>query len=345
MDNKVKNYKKIDFENHFYDISLTDALRKRDVPPYFRDETNSITWTDSIIMPQGRRMAELLDFEARLELMDKVGIDVAIVSASPGTEQLDDAASKSVSRATNDALYAVTKKYNGRFLGSATLPVNDAEAACAELERCVKDLGFVAWHTHSNYGKTAPENERYRSIFKKAAELGVYVYLHPQLPDQPRLSDYGFVLAGAGLGFTQDAMTTITRIIISGLLDEIPNLTIVLGHLGEAMPYLLERMDMVMGNTGIPFPLKKSKHVPSYYFKNNILVTTSGNMSDAAFTCARMALGNDRILLGTDYPYQAVENMVEKMMLFIEDLPISDEEKEQVFWKNANDKLGITCGE
>ena len=163
--------KLIDFENHFYDQCLIDALEARTEPPYYRRDTDLITWSSSVIMPQGTLLQKLLDVgEGRLALMDELGIDTAVLSCSPGAEQLDVEESIRVCRATNDALYALTQRCPGRYLGSAILPVKDVDAALAELERCVKELGFVAWHTHSNYGETSPDDPRYWPLFCKAAE-------------------------------------------------------------------------------------------------------------------------------------------------------------------------------
>lgn len=107
----------------------------------------------------------------------------------------------------------------------------------------MKEYGFVSWHTHSNYGNTAPDDPRYLPLFRKAAELGVYVYLHPQLPEGSRYAGYGFTFAGPGLGFTVDTVTTLLRMVVSGLFDEIPSLRLVLGHLGEGLPFLLDRIE------------------------------------------------------------------------------------------------------
>ena len=329
--------KRIDFENHMYDQSLYDVMEKREVIPYYRKETDTIAWKETIIIPQGKLKPMLLDIgENRLKLMDELGIDMAVISSSPGVEILDAGESVEVSRRSNDAIYSMTRKYPGRYLGSAILPVKDVAAACRELERCVKELGFVAWHTHSNYGQTAPDDAVYRPIFKKAEELGVYVYLHPQLDNNPRVQDYGFSLAGSGLGFTLDAMITITKLILSGIFDEMPNLTVLLGHLGEALPFLLARMDNRVKH--ITNPYMKNRHDPSYYFKKNILVTTSGNMSKEAFICARDVLGIDRILFAGDYPYEAVAEMIS----FLDALPITETEREAMYYRNASEKLGLS---
>jgi predicted TIM-barrel fold metal-dependent hydrolase len=193
----------------------------------------------------------------------------------------------------------------------------------------VKELGFVAWHTHSNYGDSYPDEPKYRPLFAKAAELGIYVYLHPQLPNIKRLLDLGFTFAGPGVGFTVDTTITILRMIATGLFDEIPNLKVVLGHLGEGIPFLLDRIDNRMNF--LPNPKLSNKQLPSYYFKNNIMVTTSGNMSPEAFQCTKDVLGIDRILFGSDHPFESAVDMVK----FVDNLVLTDEERALLYYKNA----------
>lgn len=212
--------------------------------------------------------------------------------------------------------------------------MKDVPAAVAELERCVKELGFVAWHTHSNYGETAPDDPRYRPIFQKADELGVYVYLHPQLANASRVDDCGFPVAGPGLGFTMDTVTTLTRMIVGGLFDELPNLKVMLGHLGEALPFLLDRMDNRL--KFLPNPKAKNKQDFSAYFHRNIYVTTSGNMSPEAFECTRRVLGLERILFGSDYPFEDASDMVE----YVKNLPLGEQERSMLYYKNAQ-ALGV----
>ena len=236
--------RRIDLENHFYDQSLIDALAARACPPRYDSKTDVIHWTDNIAMPQGPLLKKLLDVgEARLSLMDRQGITQAVISCSPGAEQLPVSDSIAACQATNAALYELTRRYPDRYLGSAILPVGDIDASLAELERCVTEYGFVSWHTHSNYGNSAPDEARYRPLFRKAADLGIYVYLHPQLPEGKRYEGYGFTFAGPGLGFTVDTVTTLLRMVVSGLFDEIPHLKLVLGHLGEGLPFLMERIE------------------------------------------------------------------------------------------------------
>lgn len=327
--------KLIDFENHFYDQCLIDALEARTEPPYYRRDTDLITWSEQIQMPQGPLLDKLLEVgEGRIALMDGLGIDCAVLSCSPGAEQLGPDVIVDVCRRTNDALYALTQRFPGRYLGTATLPVTNVEAAVAEMERCVKELGFVGWHTHSNYGETAADDPRYRPLFHKAEELGIYVYLHPQLAHSSRVDNCGFTVAGPGLGFTLDTMTTLTRMIVDGLLDEVPDLKLVVGHYGEALPFLLDRMDNRINF--LPNPKARNQHNFSYYFHKNIYVTTSGNMSTEAFECTRRVLGLDRILFGSDYAFEDPKEMVE----YVKNLPLGEKEREMLYCKNA-EALGV----
>lgn len=328
--------KKIDLEHHFYDFSMIDALTRRKTYPYYDRETDTIHWTERVPMPQGKLLETLLDVsEKRVALMDRRGIDAAVLSCSPGVEQLDAGESIKVSKETNDAVYKVMQRHPGRFMGSAILPIKNVEEAVTELERCVKKYNFVAWHTHSNYGDTAPDFKEYRPIFKKAAELGIYVYLHPQLGNNERLEGFGFSMAGPGLGFTVDTIITITRIILSGMLDELPSLKIVLGHLGEGIPFLLNRMENRV--KFIPNEFMKQQKSLDYYFKHNIWVSTSGNMSKEAFKCTMDVLGMDRIVLGTDYPYENLDEMMD----FLDGLPLTGEEFEMLYSGNAINALGL----
>lgn len=322
--------KRIDLENHFYPPVVMEQLQRRSQPPVYLPEQDLIRWNDSVVMPQGRLLPALLEMGGeRIAMMDRLGIEAAVISCSPGAEQLDGDVLTETCKAVNDYLYELTKKYKGRYLGSALLPVSDVDAACRELERCVKELGFVAWHTHSNYGDTSPDDQRYRPIFRRAAELGVYVYLHPQLSADARVQDLGFSVAGPGLGFTVDTMTTLTRMVVTGLFDELPELRVVLGHLGEALPFLMRRMDNRF--KFIPNPQLKNKHDFSYYFKNNIYVTTSGNMSPEAFRCTREVLGIDRIMFASDHPFEDAGEMAE----FTDALPLSGGDRELLYRKNA----------
>ena len=334
-----QHMKLVDLEHHFYDRSTIDAMEAREGKgyPYYNAKEDLIHWNDLLTMPQGPLLKRLLDVgEARLEMMDRLGISTAVLSCSQGIEEVDPAESVELARRSNNAAYELSRRYPGRYLGSAILPSRDPKAACEELQRCVEELGFVCWHTHSNYGPVdSPDQERFRPIWQKAADLGVYVYLHPNLPqDKTMLSRYGFTMAGPGAGFTVDTMLQVLKLIVGGLFDEIPETKMLVGHLGESIPFLMDRIDNRMNF--LPNPALKNREKPSYYFKRNIMVTTSGNMSPEAFACTKAVFGIDHILFGSDYAFEAAEDMVE----YVTKLPLTEEERAMLYYQNA-EKLGV----
>jgi len=335
--------KKLDFEAHFYTREYVDTLyRQKGYPRFGTDEQTQgrrLWYNAEVGQPFADFLLDaLLDLgEGRLARMDKCGIDVQILSLSaPGIEQLDPTVGAAVARHSNDLLYEITKKYPGRFMGYAALAPKAPLQAADELERCVKELGFKGWNTHSNFADSYLDDEKYLPILERAAQLGVPVYLHPTVPAIPQVKGYGFALAGAPFGFGLETALCMMRLIYSGVFDVCPNLKIILGHLGEALPFLFKRIDWAYVRPFDPAARPKLSRKPSEYLKDNVLVTTSGNCFTPAFMCTREALGIDNILLGTDYPYEDPEEALE----FIESLPVPQAEKEAIYSGNAF-RLGL----
>ncbi|MCC8122385.1 MAG: amidohydrolase family protein [Oscillospiraceae bacterium] len=330
--------KRIDLECHYLTEDMLSVFGKRTSAPFFQKETRLLTYVDDAVFPVDLFYDGLTDLaEKRINMMNENQIDISVLSPSPGVEQLPKEVSVPLARKVNDTLALAIDAHPGRFLGGAVLPVKDPEAACLELERCVKELGFVAWYVSSNFGDTGPDDAVYRSIFHKAEELGIFVYLHPYNPPEERFKGFGFAFNGAALGFTADAMRTLTRMILSGLMDECPRLKIVLGHLGESLPFLMERMDNRL--SVIKEPRLKNKKSFSQYFKGdgNVLVTVSGNMSPPAFQCTQTVMGLDRIMFASEYPYEKTDDMI----AFVDNLPLSDAERQLVYGGNASRHLGL----
>jgi len=325
-----------DLENHFYDVSAVEAMANRKGYPRFDKASKVIHWTEKITMPFDVLHDRLVDTgDGRLAIMDRVGITTAVISHSQALEELDPSESIGLARHANDTLYNMTQKYPGRYLASAILPVKDTDAACKELKRCVNELGFVAWHTHSNYTDSGANEERYLPIFETAADLGVYVYLHPTLPVYADLEEFEFTFAGPAVGFTIDTLTMTMKMIVSGLFDRVPQTKLVIGHFGEAIPFLLDRIDNRLNF--LPNAKCKNQRKPSDYFRDNIYVTTSGNMSPAAFRCTKEVLGIEKIIFGSDYCYESIDAMTD----FAKSLDITEAEREMLFYKNAEKLMNI----
>ena len=329
--------KRIDFEAHFVTKDYVDTLSKNNgFPRYEKDPSTGrlhLLYTSDVGMPVGGGLLDiLLDMgEGRIMKMDAAHVDVQVLSLSaPGLEQLDPDTASALSISSNNALSDAIARHPDRFKGFAALAPQKPEEAAEELERTVKELGFVGWNTHSNFGGTYLDDKRYRPVLEKAAALGVPIYLHPTVPAIPQLRDYGFALAGAGFGFGVETAMCMMRLILSGVFDELPELKIMIGHYGEGLPFLMTRVDWAVRSAAFSSgPVLKKK--PSEYLMHNMLVTTSGNFFEPAFVCTYEALGAERILLGTDYPYENGEESV----AFLEGLPISPEERDMIYHENA----------
>ena len=331
--------KKIDVETHFITQKWIDALLDREDYPRLTHDESSDRWRlyyhEDVFEPFGVR-ERLLDVgDGRIALMDDAGVDVAVLSlTAPGCEQLDAAVGSRVAAAANDALAAAIARHPQRLQGFAALCTKDVGAAVVELERAVRELGLKGWKTHSNYGDSFLDEQRYWPILAKAEELDVPIYLHPAAPMIRELQTYGLALAGAGFGFGVETALAMMRLVLSGAFDAFPRLRVILGHYGEGLPFQLQRVDHAFTRPHIRADgaaVPELLHPPSFYLRTNMWVSTSGNYLPAAFACTRDALGVDRIVLGTDHPY---EEMGESLA-FLRDLQLSPSEAAELFEGNA----------
>jgi predicted TIM-barrel fold metal-dependent hydrolase len=274
----------------------------------------------------GGRMVDVK--KERLDDMNATGVTMQVLSQQPACERLDAKIGPAVSKAVNDALAQIVEEQPDRFTAFAALaPQNPGEAA-DELKRAVKELNLKGWATVSNIAGTYLDNKKYWEILETAEKLGVPIYLHPAIPAIPQLREYPG-MAGPAFGFTFETAMVIVRLIYSGVFEKYPRLIFMLGHLGEAMPFLLDRMD---SKANLKLPKK-----PSDYFKNNVYVTTSGVFSQPALMCTYQVMGADRMLFATDYPHEDTTKAVQR----IEMLPISQDDKEQIFHRTAQSLLHL----
>jgi predicted TIM-barrel fold metal-dependent hydrolase len=338
--------KKIDFEAHFVtDEWITEMFQNKGYPRYVNDEkTNScrVQWGADAVEPIGDiLLKKLLDLgDGRLRAMDATGVDVQVLSLTvPGVELFDPSTGTALARQTNDALSEAVKTYPDRFMGFAALAPQNPEEAADELERAVTELDLKGWKTHSNYGDTYLDDRKYWPILERSEKLDAPIYLHPSFPAIPQLrTSYGWALAGAPFGFGLETAMCMMRLILSGAFDKYPKLKIILGHLGEGLPFLLSRIDYPYVIPWFDPDARPSlERKPSEYFKDNVFVTTSGNYYEPAFMCTYQAMGIDRILLGTDYPYEDSDECIR----FLEGLPITQEDKNKIYCQNAS-QMGIT---
>jgi len=283
--------------------------------------------------------AKLLDLEGnRLAAMDTYEIDMQVLSLStPGIQGETDADQAiRMAQQMNDYLAGCVRNHPDRYAGFAALPLQNPTAAADELERAVTQLGFkgamVNGHTHGEY----LDERKFWVVWEQAEQLGVPIYLHPANPPSDQMKIYaGYPgLLGAAWNWTVETATHALRIICSGVFDAFPNAILLLGHMGEALPYTLRRIDDGWKRSPQSNQLQR---LPSFYIKQNVMITTSGNCSVEALICALLAVGADHILFSADYPYVSLENMVQ----FIEAAPISEIDREKICHLNARRLLKL----
>lgn len=282
--------------------------------------------------PEIRR--RLLDLgELRLAEMDEAGIDVQVLSHSaPSTQRLDGESAVRLARAVNDRLHQAIQRRPERFGGFAAIPTPEPKAAADELERAVTQLGFRGAMVHGLTHGVFFDDKRFWPIMERAQALDVPIYLHPAVPHKAVIDAYykDYVtkfpmITNAAWGFTVETATAGVRMVLSGAFDAYPNLKIILGHLGEGLPFLIWRIDMALNRPGgSPVRFREA-------FNRNFWITTSGNFSTPALICSMLEMGVDRILYSVDWPF--VRNMPGTD--WINTLQVSNEDKAKILSGNA----------
>lgn len=330
--------KKIDLENHFFTKDYINYLRSRKEPPReVVDKDNLVLWyTNDLASPRPYEIDDkMLDLgEDRIREMDRDGIDMAVLSMSPPNVQgFEPEVGTEWARKINDEVAQAIKRHPDRFAGFACIAPQDPQAAADEIDRAVTKLGYKGVVIQSHARNEYLDAPKYLPIFDMAAKLDVPIYIHPDIPASGMLkpfADYGFALAGPALGYAAEVALHTMRLIYSGLFDKYPDLKVVLGHMGEGLPYWLSRIDFFWVKT-FQKSTPKIQRKPSEIIKSNFTVTISGVFYAPAFMCSYLAMGADRIAFAVDYPYEKAEEAVE----FVENLPISDADKEKIFHLNA----------
>jgi 2,3-dihydroxybenzoate decarboxylase len=276
--------------------------------------------------------------EQHLRSMDEAGIDLSLLSlTSPGVQGEPDARrAVTIAAHANDALAGLIAEHPTRFGGFAAVPVQDPVAAADELERAVTELGLRgAMINGTTHDGEYLDGERFLPFWERVAALGVPVYLHPGIvtPTPTMFGQYP-QLYGAMWGWGVDTATHALRLVLSGLFDRLPGLTIVLGHMGEHLPFSLWRLDsryaVVLGGARLA-------RRPSEYLRANFMVTTSGACSREPLRCTIDALGADRVMFATDYPY---EDAIEATR-FLGTVDVTDDERAAIAHGNAEKAFGL----
>lgn len=291
--------------------------------------------------PAARLFEQLCDLgDKRIAEMDTARIDMQILSlTSPGVEQLEPAEAVRFAREANDYVEDALRSHPARFGGFATLPAADPNSAAAELERTIHDYGFKGALINGHIRGRYLDDEFFWPIFERAEALNVPIYLHPTQPPRPVIEAWygGFapivtdLFAGAGWGWHIETAVHVLRIILGGTFDRYPRLQLVIGHMGEALPFMLQRLDVM------PMAMTKLNRPISSYLRENIHYTFSGFNFTPTFLDLLLQVGADRIMFSADYPYASML----QARAFLDQLPVSAADRERIAHLNAEQLLGL----
>jgi predicted TIM-barrel fold metal-dependent hydrolase len=306
---------------------------------YWDEELSSLySGPDAIGAAEMRR--RILDLgDDRLAAMDAAGVDVQVLShAPPSTQKLAREVAVPLTRRVNDRLAQAVARHPERFAALAALPTSDPDAAAAELDRCVHQYGFKGAMIHGPAGDQFIDHPRFWPIFASAEALDVPVYLHPAFPHgdvvRAYYADYEKdfpMFSRAAWGYTMETATAGIRMILSGVFARHPRLKIILGHLGEGLPFLVWRIDDALSRPGQK-PIRFAE-----VFRRNFWLTTSGFFSDNALACCINELGIERVMFSIDYPFV----LNEPGTRWLDAVPLPLEDKAKLAGGNAKQLLRV----
>ena len=318
--------RKIALEEHF----VTEALAG------YGAATATIAQPD-VWREASRRLLDLTG--ERLEEMDRAGVDVAVLSLnSPGIQaETDSGVAADGAARVNDFLAEVIDANPMRFAGFAALPLQDPQAASKELDRAVTELGLKGALVNAHTLGVYLDDPSLRVVWEAAERLDVPLYLHPGNGyDAAHVLSGHPELIGPMWSWGTDTSTHALRLIFSGVFDDFPNAKLLLGHMGEGLPYVLWRLDSrwaFHNHHGVE--LRRGN--PSEYLRANVYITTSGVCSDPPLVCAVSAMGADHVLFGTDYPFEDMSTATQ----FLDHATLTDSDRAAIAHVNAESLLRI----
>jgi predicted TIM-barrel fold metal-dependent hydrolase len=290
---------------------------------------------------EGQQGTQLLDQlcdlgERRIADMDAAGVDVQVLSlTSPGVDQLEATEAVKLARDTNDILADAVRCHPRRFAGFATLPTASPKTAADELDRMVRQHSFKGAVINGHIRGRYLDDEFFWPILERAEVLQVPLYLHPTLPPQPVIeasytgnftAEVTDRLAAAAWGWHIETAIHILRLILSGAFDRYPRLQVLIGHLGEALPFMLPRIDR-----NLPMALTKLHRPIGDYLRENLHYTVSGFNFTPTFLDLFLEVGAHRIMFSADYPYGSMS----QARTFLDQLPLSPADKAKIAHGNA----------
>jgi 2,3-dihydroxybenzoate decarboxylase/5-carboxyvanillate decarboxylase len=276
----------------------------------------------------------LLDIEERrLAQMDELGVDMHLLSlTAPGVQMFDADTATELAALANDRLAGICRRHPTRFAGLAAFAPQSPKRAAREMERAINTLGLNGFILNSHTNDEYLDDPKYWPVLEAAEALDACIYIHPRAASygfKGPLQDYG--MDSAMWGYGMETGTHAVRMMTSGLFDRFPKLKICLGHMGEAIPFWLWRLDFMNTRAQAGGRAPKTELSMDEYFRRNFVITTSGVEDHLALDYAIRKLGADNVLWAIDYPYQPMQPAVE----FMDSAPLDDAVKAKVYGGNA----------
>lgn len=299
----------------------------------------SLTATSSRDALARTLLPQLIDIDQRrLADMDANGVDMHLLSLGvPGVQMFEPGKAVALARLSNDRLSEAVRRHPTRFAGLAAFAPQDPAAAAKEMERAIVTLKLNGFLVNSHTDNLYLDDPRFWPILEAAESLDAPLYIHPRAPSDGMAAPFrDYRMEGAIWGYGMETGTHAVRLMLSGVLDRFPRLRIVLGHMGEALPFWIWRLDY-MAAPGSRAALR-NKLKPSEYLQRNFSITTSGLEDPLALRFCIDKLGIDRVMWAIDYPYQPTAPAV----TFLESAPLSDAEREKVAYRNAERTFRIS---
>jgi aminocarboxymuconate-semialdehyde decarboxylase len=315
---------KYDLHTHYYPASFFDAIKAHGTAFSFGTDPTGRT----IITYGGARFfgitPPMTDVGKRLEDMDRVGIDVEVISLStPNVFFADAARQAEIARQVNDAYADLAARHPRRFRTFASIPMDAPDAALRELHHAIDDLKMNGVVLLSNIRGRALTDRLYRPFFEEANRMKLCLFLHPMLPANAQ--PFGEYVLGPLVGFPFDTTLAVARMCYDGLLRELPEIRWIVAHLGGAIPWLMERLDS--GFRDFAECRAKIDQPPSVYLKRLYYDTVT--FSPHNLRHARDLVGSDHMVMGSDYPH--LLGSIDRAVSSIEALDIPQHEKDRIF--------------
>ncbi|MDG7001374.1 MAG: amidohydrolase family protein [Nitrososphaerota archaeon] len=325
----------IDFETHFYPKEYISKLRERNVPPRFVLDSQQglvLEYDAKIRIPRQKLYSKFTDVETRQRDMVRDGIDMQVLSVPlPGADKLEPDASVKTCAAANDELANICQAHQTKFCGLALLPIQAGEAAADELRRAVNDLGLKGGYLHSSSNDSYLDSKECVMVLNVADKLGVPIFVHPTIPhDHKNMEQHRLA---STFGLQMDLSLSLLRLVFSSDLESLPNLKLVVSHLGSTLSFISNRIDDEFEFA--KSPETKILRKPSEYIKGFFVDTVT--MDSRPLEFAEQYFGSDHMVFGSDYPFWDTSLHVKA----VEDSSLSSDDKDRIYSKTATGLLKL----